>query len=336
MRYCTVCGTAITKGKKFCTGCGGKLGEERLVMSHALSATITAIVVFGVIIFVLLFFRKSPFPEEIALLGPTELVETVKQITAPQPAPVVVERRREGYTPEEKPFEESDYAYDQRTPEFRLVCTMQCPVSKAILDQELAAIAYAVSTLRGLTKSDINKEFLPFEVHASEDKRCPLLKGAAAYQTTYVDVNGNSRGLLCFFYEKMFYDRSKFPYSTSIHEVAHLFLRGKYEFHPVIDEGLAEVLDSFFLKGNERNSFCWRGNEWYAPGPGVHDPHPVGRAMFFKLCKEYGFDYDDLPVLFGQINQRGGYVSQKDFVGIINSIVGADTSTLFREAGVEV
>lgn len=336
MSYCTACGTAITKSKKFCTGCGRRLGDAPRVRSHALSATIIAIIVLGAIAFVLLFFRNPSVSEEVEPLGPTELVETVTQITAPQPAPVVVEKRREGYAPEEKPFEDGDYAYDQRTPEFRLVCTRQCPVSKVILDQELAAITYAVSTLRGLTKSDINKELLPFEVHASEDKRCPVLKGAAAYQTTYVDVTGNSRGLLCFFYEKMLYDRSKFPYSTSIHEVAHLFLRGKYEFHPVIDEGLAEILDSFFLKGNERNSFCWRGNEWYAPGPGVHDPHPVGRAMFFKLCKEYGFDYEDLPELFGQINQRGGYVSQKDFVGIINNIVGADTSVLFREAGVKV
>ena len=43
-------------------------------------------------------------------------------------------------------------------------------------------------------------------------------KGYLAYAT----VRGN-RGLLCFFFDKLEYNRDKFPYSTSVHEVTHLF-----------------------------------------------------------------------------------------------------------------
>ena len=95
------------------------------------------------------------------------------------------------------------------------------------------------------------------------------------------------------------------------------------------------MMESFFVKGNEKNSFCWQGNNWYK---GVvnnpHAPHGTGRQLFFELCNGYGFDYNDLPELFRQLDNGGGNVDETKFVSIINKIVGADTSQLFREAGV--
>src|SRR3989344_4510589 len=182
--------------------------------------------------------------------------------------------RREDYDLNEKPFEKGNYDYDERTADFRLVCTKPCPISKAILDQEFTSISYAVSTLRGLTQSDFEEHILPFEVHASEDSRCPMNPQALAYMTIFTDSNGYNRGILCFFFDKLSYNRDKFPYSTSVHEVTHLLESGKIEHNSIIWEGLSEMMDSFFLKGNDKNSFCWQGNEWYKQiAQNTHDPH---------------------------------------------------------------
>ena len=246
-----------------------------------------------------------------------------------------IKKRKEGFSLNEKPFDEGNYAYDERTRDFRLVCSKPCPVSKEVLDQEFAAINYAVSTLRGLTKSDINEELIPFEVHASEDKICQMLPKALAYKTIFTDSNGYSRGLLCFFFDKLPYNRDKFPYSTSVHEVTHLFEHGKYKDNDIIDEGLSEMLESFFLKGNDKNSFCWQGNAWYKQVlKNSDDPHWVGGDLFFELCNRYGFDYNDLPELFRQLDNKGGNVNEVEFVKIINNIVGRDTTSLFKKAGV--
>ncbi|MBI5391873.1 hypothetical protein HZB00_02615, partial [Candidatus Woesearchaeota archaeon] len=230
------------------------------------------------------------------------------------------------------PYEQGNYTYDERTVDFRFVCSTPCPVSKEILDQEFAATAYAVSTLRGLTQSDMSSTILPFEVHATQDKRCPYIQGAAAYKTIITDDNNYTRGLLCFFYDTIPYDRSQFPYSTSVHEVTHLFEEGKYKKNTILDEGLSEMMESFFVKGNEKNSFCWKGNAWFKQVLTVsHDPHFVGGDLFFELCNQYGFDYKDLPALFSEFEKRKGEVDEKEFVTIINGIVGKDTSALFKE-----
>lgn len=272
-------------------------------------------------------FRKL---SEERLIAISKQIEEIKEIE---------EKRKEGFRLNEKPFEEGDYSYDERTVDFRLVCIRNCPVSKDILDQEFAAIAYAVSTLRGLTQSDIHPDLLPFEVHVSEDNRCPRLEGAGAYRSGYTDSNGYYRGLLCFFHDIFPYDRSKFPYPVSVHEVTHLFQYGK--FPPYIDggqiltEGISMVLDSFFEKGSERDSFCWQGNAWYSSIASKTDSvHVKGASLFFELCNQYGFDYDDLPELFRQLELRNGNVDEQEFVTIINNIVGSDTSHLFRQAGV--
>ena len=273
----------------------------------------------------------SPTLSEETVVSVSEQISQIKRIE---------EKRKENYKLTEKPFEDGDYSYNERAVDFRLVCKKDCPVSKEILDQEFAAIAYAVSTLRGLTQSDITPELLPFEVHASEDARCPMLEGARAYQTSYTDSQGYTRGLLCFFYDTINYDRTKFPYSTSVHEVTHLFEEKKIPYKNsgdgwVLGEGLSEMLESFFVKGNDKNSFCWQGNAWYKQAlTNSHDAHWVGGDLFFELCKQYGFDYDDLPELFRQLDLRKGQADEQEFVNIVNNIVGADTSQLFKNAGV--
>ena len=103
----------------------------------------------------------------------------------------------------------------------------------------------------------------------------------------------------------------------------------------VLWEGLSEMMESFFLMGNERNSFCWQGNAWYKNAmQNSHDPHWVGGDLFFELCNQYGFDYDDLPALFKELDDRSGNTNERDFVNIVNNIIGSDTSHLFRNAGV--
>ena len=344
MKLCHFCGKEVAVTAKFCNYCGKQLDGNKEVkqhnktkLKHHITLSIFLIIIFIIVILIIIISLKQKNVEikknDITLTLPEEKVidisEQVKEIKRFE------EKRKEGYNLDDKPFESGDYSYDERTVDFRLVCERNCPVSKNVLDQEFAAIAYAVSTLRGLTKSDINKELLPFEVHASEDSRCPLLQGAAAYKTLYTDSNGYTRGLLCFFYDKINYDRTKFPYSTSIHEVTHLFEHGKYKANSVIDEGLSEMLESFFLKGNNKNSFCWQGNAWYKQVlKNSDDPHWVGGDLFFELCNQYGFDYDNLPELFRQFGIRNGNVDEKEFVKIINGIVGKDASSLFRNAGV--
>lgn len=285
---------------------------------------------------IIIHFSQKETLEDTSNILPKKLDDSLLQIIdTPETNQQDLGTRREGYDINEKPFDESiKYEYDERTKDFRLVCTNPCPVSKSILDQEFAAISYGISTLRGLTQSDFESEVLPFEVHASEDSICPFWKKALAYASKYTDSNGYTRGRLCFFFDKLHYNRDKFPYSTSIHEVTHLLEYNKIERNSIIYEGLSEMMDSFFVKGNERNSFCWEGNDWFG---GIvnnpEDPHGTGRQLFFTLCNEYGFDYDDLPALFSRIDKKGG-VTIQEFVNIINDIIGRDSSNLFREAGV--
>ncbi|MEK6962976.1 MAG: hypothetical protein AABX70_01020 [Nanoarchaeota archaeon] len=244
------------------------------------------------------------------------------------------ETKIDDYALLEKSFDNINYEYDERTKDFRLVCTTPCPVPKETLDQEFAAIAYAVSTVRGLTKSDINSFLLPFEVHASADEICAMKQGALAYATSYRDSDGRVRGLLCFFFDQREYDRTRFPYSTSVHEVMHLFEFGKIEENSAILEGLSEVLESFFLQG-AKTSFCDQHNKWWLTEQGInpHDPHDTGRDLFFNLCDQHGFDYNDLPTLFEKLDSLGREATTQEFIQIINQIVGQDTTHLFQEAG---
>ena len=347
MRFCSYCGKKINTNIKFCNYCGKNLndwnkpetlGKNRnlLLTNHTTLSIFVSIAFILILILLLIFLNQKtkkaqdtsfdiPLSEE-RLINIEQEVQRIKGIE---------EKRKEGYSLSEKPFDNRDYSYDERTVDFRLVCKRPCPLPKNILDQEFAAIAYAVSTLRGLTQSDLNKNVLPFEVHASEDSICPYNPEALAYMTIFTDSNDYNRGLLCFFFDKLQYNRDKFPYSTSVHEVTHLFEYGKLKHNSILWEGLSEMMESFFLKGNDKNSFCWKGNNWYGlivNNP--HDPHGTGRQLFFSLCNQYGFDYDDLPELFRQLKIKGGNVDEKEFVKIINSIVGADTSSLFKKAGV--
>lgn len=348
MTFCPYCGKKLTEIKDFCPYCSKELKQKddkkpkdkpksEKVIKHHIALSVLLIVVFtGLIILIITSLKQRSSVgtgENLLLTLPEEKVvdisQQIKQIKAFE------EKRKEGYKLNEKPFDEGNYAYDERAVDFRLVCTNPCPVSKQVLEQEFAAIAYSLSTLRGLTKSNIEEEIMPFEVHASEDSRCSMLKTALAYKTTFVDANGHYRGLLCFFYDKLQYDRSKFPYSTSVHEVTHLFEDGKMTHNSILFEGLSEMMESFFVKGNEKNSFCWQGNNWYGQTVNnPHDPHGTGRQLFFELCNRYGFDYNDLPELFRQLDNAGGNVNEIGFVKIMNNIVGSDTTALFKEAGV--
>lgn len=335
MPYCTSCGKKI-ENSKFCTSCGAKHAKKEATQRESKFLPILLIVAFiGVLALIITSLTQDNSSEDVSL---TPLLPEEKVVGLNVPAQQnnnQAEQRREGYELNAKPFDERKYEYDERTNDFRLVCSKPCPVSKDIINQEFAAISYAVSTLRGLTKSDLDENIVPFEVHASEDSVCPTNPDALAYMTVFTDAKGYNRGLLCFFFDKLRYDRSKFPYSTSVHEVTHLFEAGKIKHNSVLWEGLSEMLESFFVKGNDRNSFCWEGNAWYKDViKRSDDPHWVGGDLFFELCRQYGFDYNDLPELFRQLDSRGGNVDENVFVGIVNNIVDSDTSQLFRKAGV--
>lgn len=348
MKFCSYCGKEINTNAKFCNNCGKNLNEDNkpktlgknrnLLLTNHITLSIFVSVAFILILVLLLIFlnQKTKKVQDTSFDIPLSEERLINIEQEAQRIKNIEEKRKEGYSLSEKPFDNRDYSYNERTVDFRLVCKRPCPLPKNILDQEFAAIAYAVSTLRGLTQSDLDKNILPFEVHASEDSICPYNPEALAYMTTFTDSNGYNRGLLCFFFDKLLYNRDKFPYSTSVHEVNHLFEYGKLKHNSILWEGLSEMMESFFLKGNDRNSFCWNGNKWWLKELGVnpHDPHDVGRELFFELCNQYGFDYDDLPQLFKQFEIKNGNVDEKEFVKIINNIVGADTSSLFKKAGV--
>lgn len=311
--------------------------------NRAQTTLIVSIIIGFIIVFSLLvmFLSQRGSNEEVKPFMPSEFIDTLKEVKDATSTVPSVQPRKEGYSPSDKPFDNIKYAYDQRTADFRLVCTAPCPVSKQILDQEFAAITYSISTIRGLTQSDIDSSLMPFEAHASEDNRCTFGEKYAAYMSEVTDSNGYKRGLLCFFYDKINYDRSKFPYSTSVHEVTHLFEEHKVPYvysdgGSILWEGISEMLDSFFLKGST-NSFCWQGNFWYKAVALVNnDAHWKGGQLFFDLCNKYGFDYDDLPALFDKLEEMNGHANEADFVSIINSIVGTDTIQTFRNAGVNV
>jgi len=347
MKFCSYCGKEINTDVKFCNYCGKNLNggnkpktlskNRRILLLNHVTLSIFISIIFIVILILVLVFvnQKTKKEQDIGFYIPVSEERLINIEQEVQMIKNIEEKRKEGYSLNEKPFDGRDYFYDGRTADFRLVCKRPCPLPKNILDQEFAAIAYAVSTLRGLTQSDLNKNVLPFEVHASEDSVCPFNPEALAYMTTFTDSNGYNRGLLCFFFDKLPYNRDKFPYSTSVHEVTHLFEYGKLKHNSILWEGLSEMMESFFLKGNDKNSFCWKGNEWYKQARIFsHDPHWVGGDLFFQLCNQYGFDYDDLPELFRQLGIRNGNVDEKEFVKIINNVVGKDTSDLFRKAGV--
>ena len=349
---CLFCDARISPETSSCQKCGKDVTKEVHHFSdakiksdqrkHFFAFIISIIITFSILmLFTVVFLLKSTNSKE-TIQHPLFVEKKEDKLIAinipdNEKISALPSLRREGYDVIEKPFVNDLYDYDERTRDFRMVCTKPCPVSRKILDQEFAAISYAISTLRGLTQSDINKEYLPFEVHASADSTCPLPEATTlAYATIFNDANGHRRGLLCFFYDKKAYDRSKFPYSASIHEVTHLFEFGKLPSNNVLQEGLSEVMDSFFLKGNNKASFCWNNNKWWIEELGINpnDPHDIGRNLFFELCNQYRFDYNNLPELFKQLQAKGENINEREFVNIINDIVGIDTSNLFREAGV--
>jgi len=232
MKICTTCGYKNFLDNKFCNKCGkpidGKIKTRRKddisstknVLPLIIIISVVAISIISLIVFSQLQKGEVSGNDK---LGRRLTEEQVIDYERLKPQPVTSDEvKREGFSLNEKPFVDGNYAYDERTKDFRLVCTNPCPVSESILDQEFAAIAYAVSTLRGITKSDIHEKLLPFEVHASEDIICPDID-APAYMSSFVDSNGHERGQLCFKFDKVQYDRSNFPYSTSVHEVNHLF-----------------------------------------------------------------------------------------------------------------
>jgi len=347
MQFCSYCGKKINVNTKFCTYCGKNLSKKNKIKeqhetkkpSH-LNLSIFLVVIFiGLVTLIVVFLNQrtiSTKSDNIQLVLPEdkllEIEQQIKEIKS------LEERRKVSYI-NEKPFVKGNYGYDDRTRDFRFVCSKPCPVQKQILDQESAAISVALSTLRGITKSDINEKLLPFEVHASEDNICPD-KGAPAYMSGFfVDSNGYQRGLLCFKFDKVEYDRSNFPYSTSVHEVNHLFQEGKFPEYTgnnrILTEGLSMILDSFFEKGNQKDSFCWQGNNWYSQIASRTDSvHIKGASLFFELCNQYGFDYNNLPELFRQLERKNGNVAVSDFISIVNNIVGDDTSHIFRNVGV--
>ena len=336
MKYCPFCGQK-PENTKHCIHCGANLTRKKSTSDNTKTSQIAAItisflVVVGIIIIIKL---KSSTQIETAqpFLQP-RTDETVISIREDHQKPISSALKREGYDLNAKPFDNRNYEYDQRTKAFRFVCKIPCPVSKDILDQEFNAIDKSVSILRGLTQSDLHPNLLPFEVHASEDEVCGRIPGALAYANRFQDLNGYTRGKLCFFFEQLSYDRTRFPYSTSVHEVTHLFEFGKIETNLPIYEGLAEVMESFFLRGT-KTSFCDQNNKWWLSEIGInpHDPHDTGRELFFQLCIQYGFDYDDLPTLFQKIDQSGREITTQEFIQIINQIVGTDTTYLFQEAG---
>ena len=299
MKFCPFCGKKINLNIKFCNYCGKNLKKEEHIRespkttsskSKNLRLPIFLIIILIVFISLIVFFLNqrsiSLGNEDVELLLAEETVKDISQQI--NEIKTVEEKRREGYSLDEKPFDNRNYAYDERHKDFRLVCTSPCPVSKQVLDQEDVAIEHAIRITRGLTQSDIDKSLLPFEVHASKDDVCPRSEGALAYMSSFVDTNGYSRGKLCFFFDELNYNRDKFPYSTSIHEVMHLFESNKVPYgrpnlkgHSILWEGLSEMMESFFLKGSGRDSFCWEGNNWY--NIAIHTMHMALEENYFLI-----------------------------------------------------
>src|SRR3989338_5589092 len=302
---------------------------DKLLLKITVTSVVLGICFVAFLILLFVSYKKNS-DAEISDTFPTLSEETVLSISEQiNEIKRIEDKRKENFQLNEKPFEDGDYSYDERTVDFRLVCKRDCPIPKETLDQEFAAIAYAVSTVRGLTQGDIDPSLMPFEVHVSEDDVCPTIKPyhnsqniARAYRSSYTDINGNSRGLLCFFYDIFPYEdfeRFYFPYTISVHETIHLFQQNKFPPYSgsgeILTEGVAMVVDSFFVKGNERNSFCWEGNNWFKSIQynNPDDPHGTGQELFFELCNQYGFDYDDLPALFRELERRNGGVDEKEF-----------------------
>src|SRR3989344_7483119 len=167
MKFCSYCGKEISTNAKFCNKCGKNLNEDNkpktlsknrnLLLTNHTALTIFVSIAFILILILLLIFLNQktkkaqdtsfdiPLSEE-RLINIEQEVQRIKGIE---------EKRKEGYSLGEKPFDDRNYSYDERTVDFRLVCKRPCPLTKNILDQEFTAIAYSISTLRGLTQTDL-------------------------------------------------------------------------------------------------------------------------------------------------------------------------------------
>src|SRR3989344_288909 len=115
-----------------------------------LISIIVSVFLIAVIAIILISINQSTDNSKSDIIVPLAEEKIIAIKDDPQSQNNNIQKRREGFSLNEKPFDEGNYAYDERTRDFRLVCSKPCPVSKEILDQEFAAINYAVSTLRGL------------------------------------------------------------------------------------------------------------------------------------------------------------------------------------------
>lgn len=316
-------------------------GKERLPMAPFI---ILGVVLIAAVVFVIIGLSQRMNENGGVTLLDEPKGETITGIDAPAPQEISVETRKEGVADYGTQTDFINFDYDERTNDFRLLCASPCPVSNDVLDQEFASIAHSIQVMRGVTQSDIDSSLLPIDVHASEDVFCPFYDYAGAYSNTFFDGN-KYRGQLCFFYDTVPYDRSNFPYSTSIHEVMHQFQyyklpRGeRQEGGHILWEGLAEMMESIFLRANDKLSYCADKGTWWLDRFEANDneytteAHNAGRALFVDLCLSHGFDYDDLPALFDGM-EAGTLTTDADFVNLMSQVVGEDTRATFAKYGV--
>lgn len=197
-----------------------------------------------------------------------------------------------------------------------LVCERRCPFAKKKLEKAFAALNRQFIKMEEKTGTPFPENLKPVEIHLRYDKTC---RKASVERTSdpsvfgFTSVKSDGKAFICI--KADINDIIQNRPTHLIHEYAHHYFpmetRGKNEKFGLLEETLAAAFEQFIT--GKLESFCDPVNEKFEP-------------EIFKLCRDYGFEVEDLPTLIAsltELKKNGAVVMNEMAIEEIKKITSA-------------
>lgn len=169
-----------------------------------------------------------------------------------------------------------------------LVCERRCPFAKKKLEKAFAALNAQFIKMEEKVGTPFPENLKPVEIHFRYDRSC---RKASLQRTSDPDVFGfaatklDGKALICIKLD--INDILENRPTHLLHEYAHYYfpMEGDAKDN---EETLAAAFEQFIT--GKPGSFCHPSNEKAEP-------------ELFKLCRDYGFEVDDIPALIDRLQE---------------------------------
>lgn len=170
-----------------------------------------------------------------------------------------------------------------------LICEHRCPFSKKKLEKAFAPLDRQFIKMEEKTGTPFPENLKPVEIHLRYDKTC---RKASAEMTSnpsvfgFTSIKSDGKALICI---KLDIDDIIQNRPTHIlHEYAHHYFPMETLGQDNTEETLAAAFEQFIV--GKPGSFCGPIDEKFEP-------------EIFKLCRDYGFEVNDIPTLIAQLQE---------------------------------